>query len=399
MQGTRIFLGVAGSIAAYKAVELSRLLIKAGASVNVGLSEGAKRFIQPLTFEAVTQNPVLTSLWASSQSQIEHVEQSHAVDVVLVAPASANLIARMAAGMADDIIAATCLSTIAPIVVAPAMETGMWNNPATQANIKTLQDRGVIVVAPEAGDLASGRSGMGRLAEIEVIVAAVLAQIGPKDFEGRHFVITAGPTHEKIDPVRILSNRSTGAMGIAFAEAAARRGAKVDLILGPTHLSPPISVTTHHVESAREMLQAAESVITADDIFIAAAAVSDFRPSDAAEQKLKRSHVGAQELSLTENPDILATVSPKLKDGLVIGFAAETENVEANAKDKLDRKACDLMVANQVGPSKGFGPGQTEILLVSKEDGAQAFGPASKTEVAHFVLDQVRMKLSKKGDT
>jgi phosphopantothenoylcysteine decarboxylase/phosphopantothenate--cysteine ligase len=398
VQGKRIFLGVSGSIAAYKAVELSRLLIKSGVTVRVGLSHGAQAFIQPLTFEALTQNPVLTSLLDAGQGQIEHVEQAHAVDLVLVAPASANLIARMAAGMADDIVAATCLSSTAPIVLAPAMETGMWNHPATQANIDTLKGRGVIIVEPESGDLASGRSGVGRLAQLDVIVAAVASCFRPNDLLDKHFVITAGPTHEKLDPVRLLSNRSTGAMGIAFASAAADRGAKVDLIIGPTHLSTPDAINTHRVESAQDMLHATESVIDSADVFIAAAAVSDFRLSEPSTQKLKRNQAGAMTLNLVENPDILATLSPRVKDGVVVGFAAETEDIEANARVKLERKGCDFVVANQVGPAQGFGPGETEVLLVQEDAETLPFGPASKSKVAGFVLNQVVKLLDRKGN-
>jgi phosphopantothenoylcysteine decarboxylase/phosphopantothenate--cysteine ligase len=391
-------LGVSGSIAAYKAANLARLLQKAGAQVQVALSAGAQRFIQPLTFEAITARPALTSLWDTDQSQIEHVEQSHAVDLVLVAPASANILARMAAGMADDIITATCLSTTAPIVVAPAMETGMWNHPATQANLETLRRRGVLVVSPESGELASGRSGVGRLAELEVIMSAVNSRLATKDLKGRRFVITAGPTHEKIDPVRILGNRSTGAMGIAFANAASARGAHVDLVLGPTHLKPSSAVHVHRVESAQEMLFATEAVIDSADIFIAAAAVSDFRPAAPAEQKLKRSHGDAQTLELIENPDVLATLSKKIRSGLVVGFAAETQNLEENAREKLQRKGCHMVVANKVGPQRGFGEKASEILLVRAEKESLPYGPASKPELAQFVLDQISAQLSSQGE-
>jgi phosphopantothenoylcysteine decarboxylase / phosphopantothenate---cysteine ligase len=399
VQGARIFLGVSGSIAAYKAVQLARLLKQSGAQVQVGLSAGAQRFIQPLTFEAITAAPVLTSLWGSTQSQIEHVEQAHAVDLVLVAPATANLLARMAAGMADDIVAATCLSTTAAIVVAPAMETGMWNHPATQENLDRLRSRGVGVVDPESGELASGRSGLGRLAELETIVAAVRARLQPPDLAGRRIVITAGPTHERIDPVRILGNRSTGAMGIAFADMAAARGAHVDLVLGPTHLCPPPNVTSHRVESAQQMLQATDQLVDQADVFIAAAAVSDFRPEQSAKQKLKRNQAGAHSIALIENPDILATLAPRIKKGVVVGFAAETENLEENAKGKLVKKGCHMVVANHVGPGVGFGERQTEIVLVTKDEDSESFGPASKSEVACFVLDRIAGKLNEYGES
>ena len=393
MSELSILLGVSGSISAYKAVLVARLLIKSGHRVQVAMTKGGQRFIQPVTFEAITGRPVLTSLWDTPSGSIEHVEQSHDVDLILVAPASANLLARLAAGMADDVLTATCLSTTSPIIVAPAMETGMWLNPATQENVTKLKGRGYHVLDPEPGELASGRSGLGRLAEPEIIADFVNHFQAPRDLEGLRVVITAGPTHESLDPVRILSNRSTGTMGIAFAEHAHRRGAIVDLILGPTHHLPSQPVNLHRVESAQEMLNAVDSVVDDADIFIAAAAVSDFRLKDVSEKKLKRGYAGAQHLELVENPDILATMAPRVSKGLVIGFAAETENVEQNATEKMHRKGCDMIVANRVGRQQGFGPGETSIHLVRKSQETLHFGPASKPAVANFVLDQVAQTL------
>ena len=357
------------------------------------MTQGGQRFVQPITFQAITGRPVLTSLWETPSHSIEHVEQSHQVDLVLIAPASANLLARLAAGMADDVLTAICLSTTSPIIVAPAMETGMWLNPATQENVAKLRARGYHVLDPEPGELASGRSGLGRLPEPEFIADFVNHFRVSRDLENRRIVITAGPTHESLDPVRILSNRSTGSMGIAFADDAHRRGAVVDLILGPTHHAPTQPVQLHRVESAEEMLNAVDAVIDSADVFIAAAAVSDFRLKNIHNQKLKRGHDSAHLLELIENPDILATMAPRVQNGLVIGFAAETENLEENAREKMQRKGCDMVVANVVGPDQGFGRQETSIRLIRPSAETLSFGPATKSDVANFVLDQIAQTL------
>ena len=389
--GHRVLVAVTGSIAAYKAVEIVRALTKRGDEVRVAMTRAATEFVRPLTFEALTQRPVLLDLFDASGGEIEHVERAHDVDAMLIAPATANVIARMAAGMADDAVTATALATMAPIVVAPAMESGMWGNAATVANVQTLVQRGVGVVAPDSGDLASGRSGVGRLAELDAILDGLDRVLGARrDFDGAQVVITAGPTYERIDPVRVLSNRSTGAMGIEIARAAAKRGASVTLLLGPTHLPPPPAVETVRVESALDMLAAGESVIDEADVLIAAAAVSDFRPASPSEAKLKRSHEDANTLTLIENPDVLATLAKRRGAGAVIvGFAAETEDVEANARGKLARKGCDLVIGNLVGPTRGFGGGDTTVLAVKAAGEPAQYGPASKAAVADFVLDQV----------
>ena len=410
MEGKKILLGVTGSIAAYKAAELARLFSKAGAQVRVAMTPSATRFITPLTFEALTQKPVLTSL-GTSGDEIQHVERAHDVDAVVIAPATANTIARMAHGFADDAVLATVLSTTAPVLVAPAMETGMWTNAATRKNVAQLIGRGVTIVPPGSGALASGRSGVGRLAELPAIVEAVRARLAPDDLSGLRFVVTAGPTREPIDPVRLLSNRSTGAMGIAIATSAMRRGARVDLILGPTHLAPPEPArsgaknvftggcTTHRVETAEEMLAAGRAVIDAADVLIATAAVSDFRPKDPWTKKLKRSAAAADQIALVENPDILATLAAEqaarperaaadARPLTVIGFAAETENIEAEARRKLEKKGCDAVIGNLVGKGVGFGPQETSVLAVTSTS-AVPFGPAPKAQVAEFVLDQV----------
>jgi phosphopantothenoylcysteine decarboxylase / phosphopantothenate---cysteine ligase len=392
----RILLGVSGSIAAYKAVELVRLLQKRGAKVQVAMTESALRFLTPLSFEALTKRRVLTNLFDVSGSEIEHVERAHEVDAMLIAPATANVIAKLAAGLADDVLSATALATRAPILIAPAMESGMWSNPITRKNVADLARRGVSFVGPEEGDLASGREGIGRLAELERIVAAagdLFEGRARKDFSGVRMIVTAGPTFERLDPVRVLTNRSTGEMGIAIAAAAARRGAAVTLLLGPTHLDAPAEVRTVHVESAEEMLAAGEQVIDQADVLVAAAAVSDFRPALSSDTKLKRSDPRATQLALVENPDVLATLGARMKKrssrGVVVGFAAETDAVEDNARQKLTKKSCDLVIGNRVGGGVGFGPGETEVIAVRSGLRAVKFGPAPKARVAEFVLDQV----------
>lgn len=394
----RVLVGVTGSIAAYKAIELVRSLTQAGHTVQVALTESAQRFVTPLTFEALTQRAVLTDLWSLQGHEIEHVERAHDVDVVAVAPASANTLARLAHGLADDVLSAIVLSTRAPLVLAPAMESGMWLNAATQHNVATLRARGASVVEPESGALASGRSGVGRLAALERVLAAIEAAGSPdRSLAGRRVVITAGPTYERIDPVRVLTNRSTGEMGIALAAVAARRGAAVRLVLGPTHLAPPAGVDVVRVESAREMLEATRVGLSEVDVLIATAAVSDFRPAEAQSSKLKRSDPRARMLLLEENPDILATLAPVVRArGVVVGFAAETEAVEANARAKLHAKGCDVVIGNVVGPGMGFGPGETSVIAVGPST-SQTFGPALKPRVAEFVLDQVAALLGERS--
>lgn len=364
------------------------------------MTQGGMRFVTPVTFEAITQREVLTDLW-QVKGEIMHVEKAHAVDLVLVAPASANQLARMACGLADDPLTTILLSTNAPVLVAPAMESGMWRHPATQDNLTRLESRGVRVLGPGTGDLASGRSGLGRMIEPREIVEAALQVVEPGDLSGLGMTVTAGPTWEALDPVRVLANRSTGAMGIEIARAGARRGAQVTLILGPTHLAPPAGVKTIRVETAEQMLRAGEQQLEQTDVLVATAAVSDFRPAEPWAQKLKRSAPEAHTLNLVENPDILRTLSSALRargerPATVVGFAAETEAMEDNARGKLERKGCDLVIGNIVGPNQGFGSGETQVLAVGREGASRAFGPASKADVAEFVLDQV-VRVRKQG--
>jgi phosphopantothenoylcysteine decarboxylase/phosphopantothenate--cysteine ligase len=359
-----------------------------GATVQVAMTRAATAFIQPLTFQSITGRRVLLDLFEGSD-QIEHVERAHEADLIVIAPASANTIAELAHGLADDAVTATALASRAPLLVAPAMETGMWENGATQANVGILRSRGVHVIGPADGKLASGRSGTGRMVEPLAIAGEALLLLGPKDLAGLHVLITAGPTWEPIDPVRILTNRSTGSMGIALAASARRRGARVTLVLGPTHHAPPSGVGVARIETAGEMLAAARDAAKDADVVIGAAAVSDFRPSVSRGEKLKRSEPSALRLDLVENPDILLEIGKLAPPGAtIVGFAAETSEPVANARAKLARKGCHLVIANVVGKDRGFGSGETEVIAVTRDRDA-SFGPARKDQVAEFVLDQV----------
>lgn len=390
VKGRRIVLGVTGSIAAYKSVELLRLLRSEGAEVQVFLTRTAQSFVGPATFEALSARPVVKD-W-SDQTEIAHVEAGHRTDLFLIAPASAHFLAQMAHGLAPDPLSAALLSFQGQVVVVPAMESRMWTHPATQANVERLRARGVQLLGPERGALASGRSGQGRFMEPEHIVAALRFDGG--DLEGEHILITAGPTREPIDPVRVLSSRSTGTMGLAIAREALARGAEVRMVLGPIGRDPGTEpglerLSIHHVESALDMQAAVHAHLEEASVFVAAAAVSDFRPAQARGQKLKKDAPGADRIELVLNPDILADVgrSPA-RPGLVIGFAAETVDVLAGARQKRTRKGADAIVANRVGLSQGFGEGQTEVHWVEAET-EEPSGPVDKAEAARFVVDRI----------
>lgn len=394
--GSRVLLGVSGSIAVYKAIEVTRKLQQAQIRVQVAMTSSAQQFVTSLTFQAITGHPVFDDLWVS-KGRIEHVEQSHDMDLLIVAPASANILAKMATGLADDPVTTTALSTRAHILVAPAMEDGMWRHPATQHNMQILRDRGVWVVGPTEGVLASGRVGLGRMASPDEIVDAALHILHPPplSLKGDRIVVTAGPTQEMIDPVRMLSNRSTGAMGIALSEEAVRRGAQVCLVLGPTHLKPRDNnhLRVVRVESASEMLAAVQAELAECTMFVGAAAVSDFRIANPRTSKWKRSDSEATHLELVENTDILKIATARLRalreDAWVMGFAAETEDLEQHARAKLERKGCDVVIGNIVGPNRGFGEGRTEVLVVSRQQPAEVLGPATKSEIGSLIWDKV----------
>lgn len=388
-------VGVAGGIAAYKAAELVRLLDKAGARVDVAMTERAQQFVGPMTFQALTRRPVFTNLFdLTEEATIGHIQLADQADLVIVAPATANAIARLAAGQADDPVSAIALATRAPVLIAPSMNVNMWNHPLTEANVLRLVDvAGYHVVGPGDGFLACRWTGPGRLAEPADIVEAAAHVLSAQDLAGVRVVVTAGPTYEAIDPVRFLGNRSTGKMGIAIAAAAQRRGARVTLVLGPSALPPPLGVTTMSVESATQMQWALNDAAKDADVVIMTAAVADFRPAKEAEHKLKRGQLGPHiTLELVQNPDLLAELGKKRGASttpLLVGFAAETEDMIGNAEQKLATKKCDLVVANDVTePGAGFAVDTNRVTLVDSS-GAMELPAGTKAEVAHRILDHV----------
>jgi len=390
LDGRELILGVTGSIAAYKAVYLLRELTRAGARVSVCLSEHAREFVGPLTFRTLSGRPVLSDLFdPQSDAAVEHVALAERAAAVVIAPATANLLAKAAAGIADDFLTTLLLAARCPVVMAPAMDGGMWQHPAVVDNVATLRGRGVTVLEPDTGALASGLSARGRLPEADVIVDAVLAALTPqRDLAGERVVVTAGPTREPIDPVRYISNRSSGRMGYALASAAARRGAHVTLVSGPTALTPPPAATFVPVQTAEEMREAVLQHTGAAGIVIKAAAVADYRVRRPAEQKIK----GKRDLTLdlTPNPDILAEVAARSTGAFIVGFAAETNDVVANARAKLEAKGIDLLVANDVSRRDiGFDAEDNEVLLIDRWGGSRALPRMGKPAVAEAILDAI----------
>ncbi|HEX7284669.1 MAG TPA: bifunctional phosphopantothenoylcysteine decarboxylase/phosphopantothenate--cysteine ligase CoaBC [Candidatus Angelobacter sp.] len=391
----KVAVGVTGGIAAYKAAELVRLLQEKGLRVQVIMTRAAQEFVRPLTFAALSGEKVITDMFASAQSDapnidsaVEHIAVAQAIDALVVAPATADVIAKLAHGQADDFLTTLFLATTAPVVVAPAMNVNMWEHPATQSNVATLRQRGVRIVDPDSGYLACGMIGAGRLAANDKIVEAVLAALGATpDLNGETVMVTAGGTREPIDPVRFIGNRSSGRMGYALAEAALRRGAKVILISAPTALPPPAAAEFISVQTATEMRQAVMSRLERATIVIKAAAVADFTVRGAAEQKIKRK--GHITLELEPTPDILAEVAAKKGRRLVIGFAAETEDALENARKKLESKSLDAIVVNDVGqPGIGFDSERNAVSILTSA-GVEHVPEMSKWEVAHRVLDAV----------
>ncbi len=380
----RVLLIVSGGIAAYKALELVRLLTKAGYGVTSVLTQAGAQFVTPLSLQALTGNKVYTELFSlTDESEMGHIELSRSADLVVVAPASADILAKMAAGLAGDLASTLLLATDKRVLVAPAMNVRMWEHAATQANMALLQTRGVLVVPPDAGPMACGEFGPGRLAEPPVILAAIEAALGVGGpLTGKHAIVTSGPTHEPIDPVRYIANRSSGKQGHAIAAALAALGARVTLVSGPVEIGDPAGVQTVHVETAAQMLAAVEAALPAD-IAVCAAAVGDWRVADEAPHKMKKDGGVPPALHLMENPDILARLSAPgpQRPKLVVGFAAETERLEEYAAAKRARKGCDWIVANNVGGTGIMGGEENEVLLLSA-DGARAWPKAGKIEVA-----------------
>ncbi len=396
LAGRRIVLGVSGGIAAYKSVELLRLLVKAGAEVQVVMTARAREFVGPLTFQTLSGRGVFTDMFSLTQeSEIGHIQAADGADLVCIAPATANTIARLSAGMASDPLSAVVLATTAPVLLAPSMNVNMWNAPATRANLGRLIERGVMTVGPGDGFLACKWVGPGRMAEPADILEAVVRALTPRDLDGRHVVVSSGPTREAVDPVRFLSNRSTGKMGHAIALAAARRGARVTLVTGPVSLAPPLGVDSVSVTSAAEMADAVMAAASSADAVVMAAAVADYRPAVVAADKIKKGQGDPSSITLERTTDILAALGAARSGPrpVLVGFAAETRDVDANARDKLSRKGCDLVVANDVSQSDaGFGTDTNRVLLVDA-DGATPVELASKLEVAHAILDRVRARL------
>jgi phosphopantothenoylcysteine decarboxylase/phosphopantothenate--cysteine ligase len=389
----KILLGVTGGIAAYKAADLVRRLRDGGAEVQVVLTEGAARFVTPLTFQALSGRPVRVGLWdEAGEAAMGHIELARWADLVLVAPASADFLARLAAGLADDLLATTCLATAAPIAVAPAMNQQMWAAAATQANVQTLRQRGVRVLGPGVGSQACGDQGAGRLLEPTDIASLVLApHIETGALSGRHVVITAGPTREPIDPVRFLSNRSSGKMGFAVAAAARDAGARVTLVAGPVNLTTPVGVERVNVETAAQMYAAVHSVIGSCDVYIGAAAVADYTPQCCAENKIKKT-CDTLDLHLEKSPDILASVAALERRPFVVGFAAETINVEGHALAKLQRKKLDLIAANEVGAERAFDREDNALLLLWP-GGRQELALKSKADLAREFIEFIAQRL------
>jgi len=393
-------LGVGGGIAAYKSAELARALMERGMRVQVVLTEAAEKFITPLTFAALTGRKVITDLFAAGGSEetlasaIQHIAVAQENDILVIAPATADLLAKLAHGLAGDFLTTTYLAFTGPVVLAPAMNSNMWMHPATQANLGILKQRGHQIIEPEEGILACGMTGPGRLAEPEIIAAVVAnmaANAGSerRDLDGETVLITAGPTQEPLDPVRFVSNRSSGKMGYALAEAAAKRGARVILISGPVHISEPRGVEVIHVRTAIEMREAVLDHLAESTIVVKSAAVADYHLSKVPQHKIKKTAT-RMSLELDPTPDILAELGRKKGDRLLIGFAAETENLAQSARAKLESKNCDMVVANLVNQDgTGFEADQNEVLLVLRTGETIPIDRAPKREIADRIFDQV----------
>ncbi len=387
--GRRVLLGVTGGIAAYKAALLARLLSEAGMDVTAVLTHSATRFIGPETFSALTGHPAHVSLW-DAPGEVIHVRLAHQTDVAVVAPCTANMVAKLAHGLADDLLTSTLLEYDGPLILAPAMHSGMWGADVTQANVTTLSSRGVRFIGPVDGPLAYGDTGPGRMSEPAEIADAVVAALRPRDLDGLRALVTAGPTHESIDPVRFIGNRSSGKMGVAIAREAAARGAAVTLVLGPSAITPPSAVDVVRVETADEMRSAVIDRFAATDVVVMAAAVGDFRPKAPSESKMKK-EAGIPDLMLEPTPDILAELGERRRAGqFLVGFAAETDDVEDAGRAKLRSKHLDALVANTVGrDGTGFGGETNEATILVVDGPGVPMRAWSKNELASAVCDLI----------
>lgn len=386
-----VVLGVTGGIAVYKACELLRLLQKRGIDVFVVMTQNACRFVAPLTFETLSGHPVAVDTFDRPQTwEVEHIALAKRADLFLIAPATANIMGKMACGIADDMLSTTVMATRAPVLVAPAMNTGMWENAAVQQNVKTLRARGVEIVAPVSGHLACGDNGAGKLEDVAVIAERACELLfAKKDMEGLHVMVTAGPSREALDPVRYISNRSSGKMGYAIAQAAQKRGAEVTLLSGPVAIEAPQGVKLVPFTTTQELFDRASELAQEQDLLIQAAAPADYRAKEIAPQKIKKQGGEPMTFTLVENPDVAATLGKAKRSGQVfVGFAAETNDVLAHARDKLARKNLDMIVANDVTrPGAGFDVDTNIVTLITK-DGQEALPMMSKAEVAQRILDR-----------
>ena len=401
--GKTLVLGVTGSIAAYKAVSLVRRILEEGATVQVVMTQTAQRFVGPLTFQALTGRPVATDRFDVRPDEnwpdaMAHLALAEHADMIVIAPASAHCLAKLAHGLADDLLSTMALAAECALLIAPAMDGGMWTNPAVRENVRTLRGRGVMVLEPESGPLASGRIGKGRFPEEAAIVAAISGILSArKDFLGSRVLITAGPTQEPLDPIRFLSNRSSGRMGWALAEAARDRGAEVTLVAGPTNLAPPHQVSFVPITTSEELRQAVSVRFAENEVLIMAAAVADFRPVGASSEKIPKVR-GRLTLAMEPTPDILMDLPGRRSGQVVVGFAAETNQLVKRAKRKLCVKRLDLIVANDVTePGAGFGTDTNRVTLVEKGGRVESLPLMAKREVAHLILDAVQRVTAGKG--
>lgn len=393
LSGKHVALGVTGSISVFKAADLASKLRQAGATVEVVMTPAAAQFVTPLTFQSLTGRPVVVDMFGAAEAEA-HVEVARRADAFVIAPATADCLANLAHGMTPDMVTLTALATTAPVLVAPAMDNQMWEHPATQENVVTLRNRGVEFVGPDAGRLASGRSGLGRLAEVPQVVGALRMLIGQRsgDLAGRHVVVSAGGTQEPLDPVRYVGNRSTGKMGFAIAEAARDRGAHVTIVTGPVALETPYGIHRVDVHTVAEMLVALEQATADSDAIIMAAAPADYRPASPAEHKIKKtSDKGTLEVELVKNPDIIATLPA---GGVRVGFAAETRNLEEYARQKLPAKRLDFIVANDVSAAgSGFGTDTNQVTIYYADGQHEALPLMTKYAVGLAILDRVAARL------
>lgn len=395
LKGKTIVLGVTGSIAAYKAVDIASQLTQSGAKVDVIMTEAATRFIAPLTFQTITGRPVVTNMFTlSSESEVEHISLATA-DVIAIAPATANNIAKLASGIADDMLCATVLASKSPILIAPSMNVNMFENSITQDNLSRLKARGFTIVGPASGRLASGKKGLGRFANATDIIGSICQVLGQNgDLAGKHIVVTAGGTQEPIDPVRCITNRSSGKMGYALAEAARDRGAMVTLVTAPTSLAKPVGMEIINICTAREMHQAVRVATSQTDVLIMAAAVADYCPLRELDEKIKKESTGLT-LEMERTPDILVSMKG---DFIKVGFAAESNNLVENARKKLQQKDIDLIVANDITSSdSGFGADDNRVTIIDREDKTDNLPLLPKREVADKILDKVAILLATKS--